>query len=214
MECVSVCPPGAWEITGETISAETVIARVEKDIVFFDESLGGITFSGGEPLSQIDFLEELLKLAKTRRIHTAVDTSGFAPFDSFTRILPYTDLFLFDIKCLDEEVHKRFTGVSNRIILDNFLKLTGHTREIYIRIPIIPGFNDSKKEIASIGQFVLQNSPIRRIDLLPYHHMAQAKYERLGEAYLLENAPVIDPLFIQEIRHGLEQQGFKITIGG
>lgn len=212
--CVEVCPTGAWEISGKTYTSQDVIKLIERDYIFYDESYGGVTFSGGEPLFQIDFLEDLLIQSRQHGFHTAVDTSGFAPFEYFRRIVDHTNLFLYDIKCLDENKHREFTGVSNRIILENLCGLSGMAGEIIIRVPVIPGFNKTCSEIAAIGKFVQRNTDIKRIDLLPFHSMAREKYARLGMAYSFglsehEFAPTID-----ELRNILVGEGFQVLIGG
>jgi pyruvate formate lyase activating enzyme len=212
--CVDICPTGAWEISGKKVEALEIIQKVEKDFLFFDQSEGGITFSGGEPLYQIDFLLNLLQLARLKGFHTAVDTSGIAPLRHYQQISSLVDLFLFDIKCLDEQKHRYFTAVSNQLILSNFKILANTGKDIFVRIPVIPGFNDNPEEILRISNFVKENSSVRRIDLLPYHAMAKEKYRRLDLKYPLEEKNEIDPGFIESMKIELEQEGFICMIGG
>ena len=151
-----------------------------KDKEYYETSGGGVTFSGGECMLQIDFLCEALKKCKENGVHTAVDTAGSVSWESFEKILPYTDLFLYDVKCIDEQKHIQGTGVSNRQILKNLEKLsTNFNGDIIIRIPVITGFNDSEEEMKKISDF-LKNIYCKDIELLPYHKMGEHKYDALG----------------------------------
>jgi pyruvate formate lyase activating enzyme len=156
------------------------VKEILKDKIFYENSGGGVTFSGGECMLQIDFLEEILKECKTQGIHTAIDTAGHIPYSSFERILPYTDLFLYDIKCMDSEMHKRYTGVSNELILANLARLLKSHAPIWVRIPIINGVNDTVEEMLKIRSFFEENGFPERIELLPYHAMGEHKYGALG----------------------------------
>jgi pyruvate formate lyase activating enzyme len=173
--CVEHCPSQALEIVGMNMSVPQVIKEIEKDILFYDQSKGGVTFSGGEPLMQPDFLYNLLKACKTKEIHTAVDTSGYAKLDTFSKISKYTDLFLYDIKMIDNESHIKYTGVSNTHILKNLMWITTQSdSEVIIRIPIIPGVNDTKKHITDIGEFI-SSLPVKKVDILLYHKAGISK---------------------------------------
>ena len=172
-------------------AATAAAAEIEKDRDFYEESGGGATFSGGECMLQLDFLEQMLKLCRTHGIHTAVDTAGAVPWESFEQVLPYTDLFLYDIKCFDEGLHRQMTGVSNRLLLDNLKRLAQKRREaghpsapfdILVRIPIIPSVNDDRKELGRIADF-LYGLDLKQVELLPYHRLGENKYAALGMPY-------------------------------
>ena len=160
-----------------------------KDKSFYDTSGGGVTFSGGECMLQIDFLLKILKWCKENGIHTAVDTAGNVSWDCFLKIIPYTDLFLYDIKCFSEKLHIENTGASNKLILKNLKKLSDcFNGELIIRIPIIPGVNDNTDELRKIASYI---SHIRksRIELLPYHRMGEHKYAALDMSFVSFDIP-------------------------
>ena len=165
---------------GKRYTPDEVWTEIEKDRLFYEPSGGGVTFSGGECMLQIDFLEAILKRCKKSGIHTAVDTAGDLPFPYFERILPHTDLFLFDVKCLDATKHRLYTGVENTRILDNLKRLLSEKLPVWVRIPIIVGVNDSVAEMQDVKHFLDTCPPPARIELLPYHSMGEYKYEALG----------------------------------
>lgn len=181
--CSDVCLAEACEMAGRELTVNQVMDEIEKDRAFFDESGGGATFSGGEPLIQPDFLLALLKACKDCRIHTVVDTSGFSAWNVLDSIRHHVDIFLFDLKLMDDEKHRLFTGVSNRRILRNLQALSSGGHRVRIRIPIIPGITDDDDNVVAIGVFAAGLPTAPPIDLLPYHHFAAAKYERLARAY-------------------------------
>lgn len=174
-----ICLNGAKEICGKEYTADMVLNEILKDKAFYENSNGGVTFSGGESMLQIDFLCELLQKCKNYGIHTAVDTAGNVPWSHFERILEYTDLFLYDIKILNSEKHKQFTGVENQIILNNLKKLFESGARLYIRIPVICGVNDSVEEMQKIRSFIMPYKPVK-IELLPYHKLGEYKYAALN----------------------------------
>lgn len=169
--------PNKTELCGRMYSADEVMAEILKDRRFYAASGGGVTFTGGECMLQPDFLEDLLKQCRKQGIHTAVDTAGNIPFDRFEQILPYTDLFLYDVKLLDSEKHRKYTGASNRLILENLEKLLRLGAKLYIRIPVIPGVN--KEEIPTMEKYLSALCP-EKIELLPYHRLGEDKYLALG----------------------------------
>ena len=185
-ECVAHCLYGAREICGKEVTIEEVIPEILKDKVLYQNSNGGVTFSGGECMLQIDFLEAILKRCKEEGVHTAVDTAGHVSFDKFDRILPYTDLFLYDLKICDNEKHKRFVGVSNEVIISNLKKLISLKKRIWVRVPVIQGINDTADEILAIADIC---SGAEKIELLPYHAMGEHKYAALGRALEKFTAP-------------------------
>lgn len=183
-----VCFNDAKQICGKKYTAEEVFGIIQKDKPFYETSNGGVTFSGGECMLQIDFLCEISKKCKDNKIHTAVDTAGFVPWESFEKIIAYTDLFLYDIKAFNNDVHKEFTGVSNELILNNLVKLSERKANIAVRIPVIPTVNDSIEEMKSIRHFLAPHR-ITDIKLLPYHKMGEHKYDALGMKMTSFNIP-------------------------
>lgn len=176
--CEIYCPEDARKICGREYSADEVLSEIEKDRAFYDNSGGGATFSGGECMLQLDFLCEILKKCKENGIHTAVDTAGNVPWESFERILPYTDLFLYDVKAVSGELHRNGTGVSNELILENLKKLS-RCADIIVRIPVIGGYNDNREEMKKAAEF-LHGLGIKKVELLPYHAMGENKYDAMG----------------------------------
>ncbi len=166
-------------LCGREYTADEVMAEVQKDTSFYNVSGGGVTFSGWECMLQPDFLAELLRKCKEQGIHTAVDTAGCVSWTSLEKVLPDTDLFLYDIKVMDSRMHKEHTGIDNALILENLQKLFQTGKDIIIRVPIIPGVNDREEEIRSIARFA-KNLGIKKVELLPYHGMGTYKYEALG----------------------------------
>ncbi|MFH1998984.1 MAG: glycyl-radical enzyme activating protein [Planctomycetota bacterium] len=178
--CATACVSEAVEIAGWEIDSRALSDLIGRDRIFFDESGGGVTFSGGEPLSQPDFLLETLKRCKAGSLHTAVDTSGYADWKTVDLIRPYTDLFLYDLKIMDEKKHRTMTGVPNSGILDNLGRLCETQAEILIRFPLIPGINDDEENLGAMGAFI-KALPFRPdVEILPLHTMGREKYARLG----------------------------------
>ena len=183
-KCVEKCPALAREIIGEKLTTEEVIKEIKKDMVFYEESGGGVTFSGGEPLGQPEFLESLLNGCREKKIHTAVDTSGYVSWEILSKISSKIDLFLYDLKIMDSERHKKYTGISNELILENLKKLSSVHNNIFVRFPLIPGINDDHQNIKEMGEF-LSSLKIVQVNILPYHYMGVDKYGRLGRTYKL-----------------------------
>jgi len=179
-KCTLYCPYDARKICGKEYTVDEVFEKVVKDKSFYENSGGGVTFSGGECMLQVDFLSEILKKCKENGIHTAVDTAGHVTFESFEKILPYTDLFLYDIKCFDSEVHRKYTGVGNELILENLKKILSCDKKVWIRVPIIPTVNDNEDEMKKIKAFFALNGYPEKIELLPYHAMGEHKYAAIG----------------------------------
>ncbi|MBQ8525151.1 MAG: glycyl-radical enzyme activating protein [Clostridia bacterium] len=197
-QCIIQCPNEARQICGKEYTVQEVFEQIIKDKIFYEASGGGVTFSGGECMLQADFLEEILKMCKEAGIHTAVDTAGNVPWESFEKILPYTDMFLYDIKAVSENLHIEGTSVSNKTILSNLKQLSDNGKaEIVIRIPIIPDFNTHTGEIRKIADF-LQGIRYKNIELLPYHKMGQYKYEALNMHF--NNYPDLDKGIIESYK--------------
>ncbi len=179
-QCTDVCPSNARQICGKEYTVAEVLKIICNDKTFYENSGGGVTFSGGECMLHIDFLKALLKKCKGNGIHTAVDTAGSVPWQYFEKIMPDTDLFLYDVKCFSEQLHIDGTGVSNKLILENLKRLSDHFKgSIIIRIPVIHGFNDNSEEVMKISGF-LKNIRYDAIEILPYHKMGEHKYAALG----------------------------------
>jgi pyruvate formate lyase activating enzyme len=183
------CFHGAREYCGKHTSAEDVIAEALRDAPFYKASGGGVTFSGGECMLQIDFLKELLRACKAEDIHTAVDTAGNVPFERFLEILPFTDLFLYDVKCINSEKHRAYTGVGNKLILENLKKLLESGKDIWIRIPVIGGVNDTDEDMMEIRSFLATYGKPKKIALLPYHEIGNHKYAALGKEATVFTVP-------------------------
>jgi len=185
--CAAVCPCGALEAAGREYTLEEVWAGIERDIPFYQTSGGGVTLSGGEVLLQPDFAAALLEKCKAAGLHTAVDTAGFVEWSAFEKVLPFADLFLYDIKAIDEALHVRATGQGNRRILENYARLVRTGKPIWVRVPVIPGYTDSEEEIARIGEFLADKEPVC-VELLRFHRMAESKYRALGMEYAMASA--------------------------
>lgn len=181
--CLETCPGGALRLFGGKRTAGDILREVERDLVYYQESGGGLTLSGGEPLRQIDFSVALLQGAKSAGLHTCVETCGFAPRQAFARILPWTDLFLFDYKLSDPETHRRWTGVDNRLILANLRWLHSAGGQIVLRCPILPGLNDHQEHRDAIAALCRELPRIQSVEYLPYHHTGASKYQLLGRPY-------------------------------
>ena len=179
-KCELFCTSDARKICGKEYTVDEVFSEIVKDKLFYENSGGGITFSGGECMLQIGFLYEILKKCKENGIHTAVDTAGNVPWEYFEKIIPYTDMFLYDVKCITDNLHIEGTGVSNGQISDNLKALSSVFKgSIYIRIPVIGNFNDSTEEMTKISEFLKNINP-DKIELLPYHNIGNHKYTALN----------------------------------
>jgi len=204
------------ETAGRYYSVNNILEILDKEKVFIDQSKGGITFSGGEPLLQFDFLLEALKACKKNGYHTAVDTSGYSTVENFKSIIPFTDLFLLDIKHLDEAIHIELTGVSNASILENYRLLIGCGKEIMIRIPVIPGFNDDPDHLERLKKFLISTKThmIRKINLLPFHKTGSSKYKKFNIPNRMGNAEPPGKEEMQKLKEFFQETGIKVKIGG
>jgi len=213
-ECVEACMAGAREIIGREMTVSEVMVEVEKDVVFYDESRGGVTFSGGEPLMQPEFLLALLNQSQTQGIHTAVDTSCYAEPQIIETVANKTDLFLCDLKHMDSNMHERFTGVGNTLILDNIKRLSESGKKIVIRIPVIPGFNDDQANIEATGKFAASLPGVTGIDILPYNRGGNEKSARLSADIKLMQTETPNGEQINSITKVLNNYGLEVKIGG
>jgi pyruvate formate lyase activating enzyme len=187
-ECVKVCPSGARQMVGRQMNVEEVMAEVLMDRVFYEESAGGVTFSGGEPFMQPRFLRSLLEACRAEGIHTAVDTSGYVAKEDLLSAAPLVDLFLYDLKIMDDRLHRQWTGVSNAVILENLSALGSVHSNIWIRMPLIPGSNDAGEQVEAVARFAASVPGVCQVNLLPYHATAAHKWKSLG----MSNYPEAD----------------------
>ena len=213
-KCEDVCVYEALEVVGREVAVQEVMEEIEKDRIFFDESGGGITFSGGEPLMQLDFLEALLKEIGKKNIHVTLDTSGYVSFKDLDRISDKVDLFLYDLKIMDDEKHEKYTGVSNRLILDNLRKLAGREKSVAVRIPLISGINDDDQSIQKFVEYLLSLKNIKQINLLAYHKGGCEKYKRLRKEELPKTFQSPSDERIEEIKKVFADSGFSVKTGG
>jgi pyruvate formate lyase activating enzyme len=214
--CTEVCPNEARQLMGKEMTVREVFKEVKKDDIFYQNSGGGVTVSGGDPVSQPEFVRNLLKLCKEASMHTAIDTCGCAHWNVLKPILDYVDLVLFDFKNFNSHNHEKQTGVSNELILENARKIY-HELSIPMlaRLPIIPGFNDSIENIRAAGRFVSEElGPSVKVHLLPYHRLGETKYERLGKTEKI--VPIEPPSddHMQELVHIIESFGLEAHVGG
>lgn len=212
--CAKVCHSGARELVSREVSTSEVLAEIEKDLIFYDESGGGVTFSGGEALMQPGFLRELLLKCRQKEIHTAVETCGFVKREYLEEIAPYVNLFLYDLKHMDNQIHRRFTNAPNELILENLRWLVENHKGVVIRIPIIPGVNDDQDNIRRTGEFVASLKRVSTVHILPYHKAGAEKYRRLGLSYKLPGLEPPSQEHMQEIKALLEEYGMTVKIGG
>ena len=183
--CADSCV-GALELVGREMTAEEVLTEVMKDEAFYRNSGGGMTLSGGEPLMQPGFTRELLKSAKDKGLHTCIETCGYSAWENVEALLPYVDLFLWDVKETDSQLHREFTGVSNARILENLRKLNAAGAKIILRCPVVPGFNDRKDHFVGIAALAEELENVLRVDVEPYHPLGKSKSQSLGRRYELE----------------------------
>lgn len=212
--CVDTCYSNTRKMTGAMMSVEDIIKEADKDIPFYRNSGGGITFSGGEALLYPEFVKEIAKSYKDRGISVAVETCGCVPWHNFERIIDYLDLVMFDLKIMDNDKHEKYCGGPNTMILENLEKVS-KVKETIVRVPIIPGINDSKEEIDTVGRY-LKNVPGAggRVHILAYHNFGVSKYNALGKSYLLNDIKAPEDEYMQEIKKHLESYDLVVQIGG
>lgn len=199
-KCVSVCPQGAYKLYGKKMTVNEVMTNLLKDEIFFFHSGGGITLSGGEVLLQADFAKEILTKCRHYGIHTAIETSFYAPFEQVCKLLPFLNLLIVDIKHIDGQKHYEWTGVDNKIILENILKAdkSPHQFEILVRIPLIPGVNDDDQNLQKTAKFCERLNKIKAIEILPYHRLGVGTYEQLGRPYEMDYCVSLSAAKIKE----------------
>ena len=210
--CADKCYAEALTMCGKDYTSEDLVNRLLQDRNFFENSGGGVTISGGEPLCQIDFVVEVLKGLKENGIHTALDTTGFAPWETLERTMPYVDLYLYDLKHMDSAKHKATVGVPNEQIKENVKKLAEHGKALQIRIPVIPRFNEDEENIRATAEFCVGlGSAVQVIQLLPYHNMGVMKYLRISDGKPLEATPPSDEK-MEHLRDIMASYGLNVTI--
>jgi pyruvate formate lyase activating enzyme len=212
--CAEACPAGARQVVGREIAAEALVGQLLADRVFFEESGGGITLSGGEPLAQPEFLLACLEGCRAAGLHTALDTCGAAPREVLTAAAELSDLILYDLKLMDERAHRSHTGVASGIVHDNLRALAAVHQNLWIRIPVVPGVNDTQENMASAAAFVSGLPGIRRVCLLPYHRLGSEKAARMGRALPFAPVEAPSPDTLARLASPFERAGLDVTIGG
>lgn len=213
-ECARTCPSEARRLAGRRMTVDEVLEEIVRDGIFYEGSWGGATFSGGEPLMQPEFLLALLEACRRREIHTAVDTSGCVPQDSLLAVARFTDLFLYDLKTLDDDRHRRYTGVSNRSILANLHALGQAHGNIWVRMPLVPGVNDMPQDVEAVVRLAASIAGVRQVNLLPYHATGAAKFARLGRTYTAVDIRPPTKEFVEQVAAGLQGCGVPVLSGG
>ncbi len=211
--CVDACPAGARRLAGRETTVEEVMEEILRDRVFYEESGGGVTFSGGEPLAQPVFLRTLVEACRDAGIRTAVDTCGFAPRDLVLALAPLVDLFLFDVKLVDDARHRDLTGLPVAPILENLRALAEVHGNVWIRIPVVPGHTDAENDIAATASLVAGLPGVRQVSLLPYHRTGAAKARRLGRDYPLETVAPPSPERLDALAALFRAHGLAVRIG-
>ena len=211
-KCAEVCNAKAIEVLGHRMTIAQIITEVKKDEIIYKYSHGGVTISGGEPLFDTGFALKLLRAFREEGINTGVDTCGQIPWKALEPMLPYVDFFLWDIKHMDPKKHKLLTGVSNELILSNARAVSERHVPLYIRIPIIPGCNDSEENIRATCEFTLKLSSVVEVDIMPLHHLGKARYDSLNLPYPIANLALIPDDIIQGIKRLIESYGLKCVI--
>ena len=203
------CPSKALVVCGKEVTPELVLSEILKDKRFYKND-GGVTFSGGDCLLQADFVASVLALAKKEGINTAIDTCGCVPWSEIEKTLDNCDLYLYDIKCIDSALHKEYTGRENDIILDNLMRLDLCGKDIWIRIPIIPGFNNNEEEIGKIAEFISTLSSVKRVTLIPYNTLGVNKYKTLGIEYKFDILKRIENEELVSLKRAFESRNIPI----
>ena len=211
--CSHVCYAEARLIRGHQTSAEWVIEEVWKDEPFYRNSGGGVTVGGGEPLAQADFAAAILKKCKEKGLHTAVETAGHVPWPQMEKVLPYTDLFLYDVKHMDPQKHREITGMDNQLILANLRRLVQEKKRVVVCVPLIPGFNDTPAEVGAIARFAASLG-IQQINLLPYHRFGEGKYRLLGRPYQFQGRKKLSQEEIDGLKKASAGAGLEVHVGG
>lgn len=212
--CCDVCCSGARQLVGQRMTVAEAMAVILQDRIFYDDSGGGATFSGGEPLHQFPYLMSLLSACRQKGIHTAVDTGGFAPAENLLAVAGLTDLFLYDIKCMDDARHREATGLGNENVLENLRVLGDRHPAIWIRIPVIPGFNDDHENLEATARFVSTVRGVRQVNLLPYHRTWLGKGDDSAEQAAGWNLEAPSVARLDELAEIFRAYGLRTAAGG
>lgn len=221
--CVEACPTGARDVSGKWYSVNELLQEIRKVRLFYEQSGGGVTFSGGEPMLQFSFLQQILPTLREEEIPVALDTCGYAPTNQLLQIASCVDLILYDLKLVNPVLHKEYTATGNELILSNLQALCKHSQDskrhqtrIWIRVPIIPGVNDSPEEVQAFCQVIssLLADVVQQVNLLPYHRIGVEKYRRVGRSYTLRNTVEPTSAQMEELRRVFQQTQFPILLGG
>lgn len=214
--CVKQCPSGALQLIGKPVSVDEVLQEISQDAVFYQRTCGGLTLSGGEPAAQPDFAYELLRQYKIEEkgLHTTIETCGYVEWPYLDRLLVYTDLVLYDIKHMNSQEHHRITGVGNELIIQNVKRIAESHKQLIIRLPLVPGYNDEKENILKTAAFARKLPGVEELDLLPYHRLGIQKYTRLGRECAISNTINLPPARIAAIRRMVGDLGLRVRIGG
>ncbi|MDI6846483.1 MAG: glycyl-radical enzyme activating protein [Candidatus Saccharicenans sp.] len=213
-DCLRACQREAIDIAGRKVTVEQIVNEAEKERVFFDQSGGGVTLTGGEPLAQPEFAGALIDSLKSRGFHVALDTSGYAPSEVFQRLASRVDLVLFDLKIMDDPLHKKYTGVSSRVILENFRSLDQLGKPVWVRFPLIPGINDDRENLEAMASFLSGKKSVEQVNVLPYHKGGVEKIRRLGRE---GEFAVFEPPSEEKVLAVIDffaRRGFKVKRGG
>lgn len=212
--CSDVCYTEALRLLGRQYTVDELVYEAKKDDVVYKHSGGGVTVSGGEPLLEPEFALELLRSFKQNGINVGVDTCGFVPRKNIESVLTYVDFFLWDIKHMDDNTHRELTGVSNRLILDNLRFVSGKKAPVYLRIPVIPGYNDSEENLRAVCDYAKDLPSLVEIHLLPLHHLGKTRYAALGREYPIDGILLIQDDVLMEMKYLVESYGLKCNIVG
>jgi len=215
-KCAEVCPYEARSLMGRHVTADEVFHEVAKDEAFYESSGGGVTLSGGEPLAQPEFAAAILRLCKEAGLHTAVDTCGYAAWETIKEVLQYADLVLFDFKHMEPAKHQEYTGVPNRLILENAKRIYRELRRaMWARIPVVPGYNSTKENIRATAEFISRELGSQvKVHLLPYHKMGEVKYKRLEREDGVLHIEPLEEEKMEELKKIVESFGLETVIGG
>jgi pyruvate formate lyase activating enzyme len=211
-DCADRCAAGALELIGRPMAVDDVVVEVLRDAPFYKRSGGGVTVSGGEPMVHYEFTLSLLSRIRSRGVHTALDTSGYCPWECLAELEPHVSLFLYDLKHVDPHRHLALTGVSNELVLDNLQRLDEVAGEIWVRIPLIPGQNDEKSAYHALGRFLSGLDHVTRVEILRCHRLAESKYERIGQAYRLQGLEPPDSALAEARREILLDYGLQEVV--
>lgn len=214
LNCIEKCPFEVLEASGKEYTINQVFDEVIKDKVFYNNTGGGLTISGGEPTMSPEFTRELLKICKDNGINTAIETCGYSSWERFEKILEVTDLFLYDFKVFDSEKHKKWTGVDNKCIKENLNEIVNLGKEVIIRIPLIPKVNDDKEEFTRMISYIKSLNKIKEIHILPFHQVGSSKYKMIDEEYELKDLDENNSENVDKCKEIAEKHGFIVSVGG